>query len=77
MRNEISAEGSAAMKNDPDAGAPGQAGNGVILRLLAAGRDARTNVASQSSASHDAERLDAAAGCEFVDDRIRCGNERD
>ena len=71
-------------------------GSRVGLRLLAAGREVRAMVESQTRAAekraildtgdihstarvsviaadrdHEAGRLDAAAGCEFVDDRIR------
>jgi len=64
-------------------GGPRVVGNRVTLRRLTADRDARTMVdtgdvqpgahVSFTTADRDrgAERLDAAAGCEFVDDRIR------
>lgn len=79
-------------------GESGLVGGGVILRLLAAGREVRTMLERATRAAEvramlhtkvrevlpgarvspitadrvdDAGRLDAVAGCEFVDDRIR------
>ena len=43
----------------------------VIVRLLAAARETRPIAESAHPTGHDDERLDATAGCEFVDDRIR------
>jgi nucleoside-diphosphate-sugar epimerase len=61
-------------------GEPGFVASRVILRLLAVGREVRTMVSSPTRAAQvsvisadrdgDAGRLDEAAGCEFVDDRI-------
>jgi hypothetical protein len=69
------------MSRDPWTNGPPQVGSRGILRLFAAGREERTIVASPartpeasfiaSGRDAEAERLDAAAGCEFVDDRIR------
>jgi hypothetical protein len=63
---------------------PDAVGSGMSLRLLAAGPQVRTVLdtavravppaarPSFISADHDeGGRLDAVAGCEFVDDRIR------
>ena len=62
---------------------PGMVGRRVLLLLLSAGRDVRPMPDTrdgQSSArvslfaadqGHDDEPLDAMAGCEYVDDRIR------
>jgi hypothetical protein len=53
----------------------------MMLRLLATGREVRTMMGSETplarvsfvAADRDREagRMDAIAGCEFVDDRIR------
>ena len=62
---------------------PGPVGSRVIPRLLGAGREARAlpeigdaqpdvhMLIFAVGLNHDTGRLDAAAGCEFVDDRIR------
>jgi hypothetical protein len=68
------------MSTDPETAGPRPAGNRAILRLWAAGREVRTiaaspaptpTLAAAAAAAIDAEKLDAAAGCEFVDDLIR------
>jgi nucleoside-diphosphate-sugar epimerase len=56
---------------------PGLIDNHIILRLLDTAREVRITVLSarvtftRAVRHDDAEALDAAAGCEFVDDRIR------
>jgi nucleoside-diphosphate-sugar epimerase len=46
-------------------------GSRVILRLLTAGREVRTTAGSPTPAAEVRAQLDAVAGCEYVDDRIR------
>jgi hypothetical protein len=57
---------------------PALSTNRVVHRLLGAGREVRNIVRSPMRGSFvepdpddDVARLDAVAGCEFVDDRIR------
>jgi uncharacterized protein YbjT (DUF2867 family) len=55
-------------------GGSGWMGSRVLLQLLAVG-DVQPieRVSFIADRDNDAGRLDAAAGCEFVDDRIRLG----
>jgi hypothetical protein len=56
-------------------------GGGVLARLLRQNRDVRPMLntrdlqpgarVSSFAVSHDRDALDAATGCEYVDDRIR------
>ncbi len=74
--------GASAAMSSVLAGGPGLGDSRVILRLLAAVREVRTIVDTgevqpgarvssiAADRNHDADRLDAVAGCEFVDDRI-------
>jgi hypothetical protein len=67
----------------PPTGGPVTIGSRVIFQLLAAGRELRAVLETRdvqatapvlfiaADRDHDEGRLDSAAGCEFVDDRIR------
>ncbi len=47
------------------------AGKGVLLQFLAAVRGVRNMLGSAARAAEGRKSFDCAAGCEFVDDRIR------